>query len=694
MDEKLIGDSSEQQRRTELARAILVPQKQLDRQNFEAGDLFLGRTMSGVPFGWHDDLNIMTCAGTRSGKGVASVIPNLLTFPGSAVVIDPKGELAEATAAYRRDQLGQKVIVLDPAKTAKIDPALRGTYNPLSQLDPDDEINVVSAAQSIASGIVIPNPNAKEPFWDQTAMNFIQAVILYIIKHNPPEARTLQKLRQTLSLGDWDLYQEFLAVMREEDEDFSAPSVKARDLLLDEMIEMDDYGGIVRESAMKLRLFGEQTQGNVLGGAITHLDFLNEPKLWDNLLHSDDPDSTFELSELRRQDQHITIYLCLPVDMMYQQGRWMRLIVSQITQYIEQTDFDKSRELPVLMMIDEFFQLGPMPSIVNTLTYAPGFGLRLWLIVQDLNQLKANYPETWETIVGACGIKQFFGFNDLTTAKYVSELIGEKEIDVPSVTTTRNLSTSDTENHSISLGRSSSRAHGVTETDTFTLSIARSEGIARTRTHSTAVGSGTNSSRGLSHGTGTNDSFGSQDGWNEGTHTGVNTGNSITKDFGANQPHTVSASGGQSAGSNRGTSGGTNRSSGHSTNQSLNEQSGSSTSRQTSDGYSEGHTVTDTNTTSNAISVGKSTTDTDGTSETDQRGTSCARTEGESFAFTMNKQVRRVFKPEELLLSFTRQNLIQLVYIRDYGPMILFRSPFYADPDFQELLAHQEAHDG
>lgn len=689
MDKRLTVDDDDGSR-TELASAYLVPQKRLDRQGFEPGDLFLGRTMSGKPFGLYDDLNVMTCAGTRAGKGVASVIPNLLMFPGTTVVVDPKGELAEATAAYRRDQLGQKVIVLDPANTANIDPSLRGTFNPLDELDPKDELEVVAAAQTIASGIVIPNPNAKEPFWDQTATNYIQALILYLINHYPKEMRTLQKLRELLSLGDWDLYQEYLALMREDDPEFEAPASKPRDLLFEEMVAMDHYGGLIRESAMKVRLFGDQTQGNVLGGAITHLDFLNEPKLRASLQSATDPERTFTLSELRRQDKHLTVYLCLPVDMMYHQGRWMRLIVSQIVQYIERTSFDKRSDYPVLLMIDEFFQLGPIPSIVNTLTYAPGFGLRLWLIVQDLNQIKANYPETWETILGACGIKQFFGINDLTTAKYVSEMIGKREIGVPSVATTVNLSTTEGTSQSVSIGRSRSVARGETETDTFTVNVGYSNSIAETRSRSISVGSGTNTSQGSSYGAGTNASTGTNEGWNTGSQTGVSGSETLNYERGNQQHHSGSKNTGSSSGTSSGRSGGHSSSQGVSSNQSKNFQSGSSTSRQATDGISTSSTHTDTYSEARGGSFGTSYTETDGESETRQDGTSSSQTKGQSFTYTMNRQMRPVFHPEELLLAFTRQNLTQLVYVRDYGPLVLFRAPYYADPDFQRLISYQE----
>lgn len=450
----------------------------------------MGRSLSGRPFGWFEDLNYLTCAGPRSGKGISTVVPNLLLYPGSALVVDPKGELAELTAAYRKDKLGHKVIVLDPAGVADIPDDLRGTFNPLGALNAYSDKDVVSAAQTIAQGIVVPEPAAgKDPFWDKSALNFIQGVILYILKKFPPEDRTLMKLRETVASGDIDLFEEFVAAMREDDPEFEADYSLAQSQLLDNMTAMKEFGGVVREAATKIKNFGDQTRGNVLGNAMTNLDFLNDPRLWENLVHSEDPETTFALSEFRSQEQFLTVYLCLPTDMMQEQGRWLRLICSQVIQYIERTKFDKDKDLPVLMMIDEFFQLGRFPSIVNTLTYAPGFGLRLWLIVQDLNQLKINYPKEWETILGACGVKQFFGINELTTAKYLSELIGEGEVDVPTITMTRNESETSGKTSSKTEGVSRTVTHGSTVTDTVGTSSSHTSGQTTTDSVADTVGS-------------------------------------------------------------------------------------------------------------------------------------------------------------------------------------------------------------
>lgn len=563
-----------------LATGRLIPQEKLDRQRYSPGDFWLGRTFSGKSFGWKDDVNLLTCAGPRAGKGVSVVVPNLLEFPGSAVVVDPKGELATLTARHRRDRLGQKVIVLDPARSADVPDELRGSYNPFDELNSGDPF-VITAAQVIASGIVTPNPKAKEPFWDDSAVDLIQSAILYMLKYYPAADRTLMKLRETVALGDRQGYEDWAKGRRELDPQFESDASGPFDFLIDGMYDTPDFGGVVRETAAKIARMGEQTRGSVLSTAATHLDFVKSPELWEVLRTSEDPGRTFQLKELRRQDRPLTVYLCLPVDMMHRQGRWFRMIIAQMIKFIERTSFDKAKDSPILMMIDEFFQLGPMPSIINTLTYSPGFGLRLWLIVQDLNQLKANYPDTWETIIGACGIKQFFGVNDLTTAKYVSELLGEEEIDLPSVTLGASRTVTESDNSSVTIGRSQSDTSGLTAT----------------------TGSGQSTGRNRQD----FELFGS---------------------------------------SNRGAS--------------------------------------------SSNSTAQSASQTVGSSQSETSGTGTSRSLAENRSYTITHQARKLFHPEEVTRAFTRDNLVQLLHVRDHGGCLLLRTPYYADPYFAPLLENAE----
>ena len=239
--------------------------------------------MNGKAFGWQADYSLLTCAGTGAGKGTSVVVPNLLTYPGSAIVIDPKGELADLTAAYRRDVLGQKVVVLDPARSCrKIPEDLRGSYNPLACLEKGDD-RTISRARTIAEGLVIPNPQAADPFWDDSARDFIQSVILYMVAMDmAPARRTLTLLRELVGKGDLPAVTALYPDL--EDCEPNLPF----DTMIKLMFGLPDFGGIIGETAAKLSR-SDKVTGSVLATAGKHLDFLKEPELWAVTDHCDDP---------------------------------------------------------------------------------------------------------------------------------------------------------------------------------------------------------------------------------------------------------------------------------------------------------------------------------------------------------------------------------------------------------------------
>jgi type IV secretion system protein VirD4 len=632
----LVPDEGRFERRA-LASASLVSQEQLQRQGYAQGDFWLGRSLNGSPVGWNEEMNLLTCAGPGAGKGVSVVVPNLLEFPGSAVVVDPKGELATLTAAYRRDVLGQKVIVLDPTNTAEVPDELRGTYNPFDQIDPTSP-SAVTAAQTIAQGLIVPNPKSQDAHFEETALDLVQSCILYMLAHYPAAERTLMSLRKTLAMGDSRLFEAYVARQRESDPDYMPDPEEAYNLFIRAMFDTPNYHGVIAETATKIGRMGDRERGSVFSTATRQFDFLTASELWSVLESNDDPRRTFQLRELRRQDRPLTVYLCLPIDMMPRQGRWFRVIFSQVIQFIERSRFNKEKDHPILLMMDEFFQLGPLPTIANTLTYARSFGLRLWLVVQDLNQIKANYPEQWETILGACGIKQFFGVNDMFTAKYISEMIGHQEINVPSI--------SISETYSDALSQNSSETESENRNLTVAHAVSKSEG------DSTSVSQATN--------------------WNnsEGKNAGTNVGASI------NYNHAAHPSG---SGLNTGvTTGGSTGSS-----------SGTNASVSTSSGH--GGSLSETYSRNRSTTVSQTVSESEGTSQSRTIGHGSTFTSGKNYAFSVSKQTRAIFRPEDVLTAFTQQNVTQLVHVRDQGGMLLFRTPFFADPFFRMRLEEHQA---
>jgi hypothetical protein len=111
--------------------------------------LFLGYR-GARQIGWQDDRHALTVAGTRAGKGTSLIVPNLLRYPGSVLVIDPKGELGRITGR-RRAQLGE-LVVLDPFR--ENGRWASGSFNPLDELDADSR-EVIDEAGAIAQALVI-----------------------------------------------------------------------------------------------------------------------------------------------------------------------------------------------------------------------------------------------------------------------------------------------------------------------------------------------------------------------------------------------------------------------------------------------------------------------------------------------------------------------------------------------------------
>ena len=190
----------------------MPPAQVADRYVLEDGDLWLGRNGDDerTPIGRNDDSHVLLCAKTRSGKGRALITNNLLLWPGSIFVNDPKGENASVTAARRgngskhaTERLGQKVCVLDSHETAPVDPEYRAYYNPLAEIlaeDPDAETKAAIIAEACISSNDKPDPT-----WDNKAKTFFKTLILHIATDRfiPDEHRNMVTLRRFIVAGDF-----------------------------------------------------------------------------------------------------------------------------------------------------------------------------------------------------------------------------------------------------------------------------------------------------------------------------------------------------------------------------------------------------------------------------------------------------------------------------------------------------------
>lgn len=371
---------------------------------YNRGSVFLGyRGGNGV--GCRDDRHLMLIAGSRSGKGVSVVIPNLLLYDGSVLAIDPKGELADRTAKRRAEGLGQRVFVLDPFD-ASGDRTLpwRAAFNPLDEIDPASPTAVDDAAL-LSEALVVDDASA-EKHWVYAARDLVRGLILYALIQ-PPEKRNLNFVR------------EFFRVPNERDE---CRVIDGQMAFLSRMtVNERAFDGVVAATGYSLLRKNEREFASIVSAADVQLSFLDSPPLRATLSNS-----SFAMQDLKTGKT--SVYLCLPARRMGTHAKWLRIMVTAAIAMCERVPFKP--DPPLLLLLEEFPVLGHMRTIETAAGQIAGYGVRIFSVLQDLSQLVRHYRESWETFVGNSGAMIFFGIADGTTLEYVSKKLGTIGFDV------------------------------------------------------------------------------------------------------------------------------------------------------------------------------------------------------------------------------------------------------------------------
>ena len=371
--------------------------------------LLLGRR-DGRLVGWSDDRHVLTIAGSRAGKGVSLIVPNLLRYQGSALVVDPKGENAAITAR-RRAEIGQTVHVLDPFGESGRPPA---RFNPLGALDGKtsealEDIDTLTDA-------LIEHPERGERHWTESAKALLRALMLLAIYDPYESRRSLVSVRELLMLTHERLSN--VAGWQQKTEikmDGKMTPQMALFKLLKNQID-ERHGHICAGVAEQLEAMGDNERGSVLSAARTQTQWLDNDRMRETLSASD-----FALEDLKQK--RTTIFLCLPSRHMGTHAKWLRLMVMQALAMMQ-----KTRVLvdpPVLFVLDEFATLGHMESVEKAAGLMAGYGVKLWPILQNVGQLKQHYERAWETFFANCGMVTAFGMADTETCKVMSEMLGQ-----------------------------------------------------------------------------------------------------------------------------------------------------------------------------------------------------------------------------------------------------------------------------
>lgn len=339
------------------------------------------------PVLYDEDRHLLTIAPTGAGKGRGVIIPNLLRFEGSVIVIDPKGETWHVTHRRRRE-MGQAVHLLDPfgATGARRTDSL----NPFDLFDRPGAL-LDADAEMLSSLMAGDVGFHKEPFWDNWGRSLMSGVIAAVAQIGGRQ-RHFGRVRELL-MSEEAIYN------------------------LGVLIESDDINRLSRQNISSFLPITEQTRSGILSTAQSYLKVVNSDSALKSL-----EQSTINLAHLR-EGRPMTIYIVVPPDKLESHGALLRLWVGALLLTVMGRKRRPDRS--TLFLLDEAAQLGEFGPLRQAMTLLRGYGLQVWPFFQDLSQLQRLYPKDWRTIFNNAGVFQLFGVPNHLMARESAELIGD-----------------------------------------------------------------------------------------------------------------------------------------------------------------------------------------------------------------------------------------------------------------------------
>jgi len=355
--------------------------------------------------------HVLAFAPSRSGKGVGLVVPTLLTWPASCVVNDVKGENWALTAGWRRRELGSVCLKFDPTAP----PGSAARYNPLLEVRPWP--HDVRDAQLIADMLVEADEHGTRDHWDLTAHDLLVGVILHTLYAE--RDKTLYGCLTILADPTRTIEATMSAMLRaDHDPDGAIGWTTAAG-------EPTRTHPAVAGAARALLNKSDNERSSVVSSAVKFLNLYRDPIVIANTATSD-----FAVRDLMPADVPVSLYLTTPPADIHRTRPLLRLLLHQIVSRLTETmDITTNPDAPatdrrqLLLMLDEFPALGRMDVLQTALAYLPGYGIKAYLIVQDVAQLAHAYGR-YESIVSNCHVRTVFAANRVETAKLISDMAG------------------------------------------------------------------------------------------------------------------------------------------------------------------------------------------------------------------------------------------------------------------------------
>ena len=338
----------------------------------------------------HDGPEHVLCfAPTRSGKGVGLVVPTLLTWPGSCIVHDIKGENWTLTSGFRSRH--GPVLLFDPTNTKS------AAYNPLLEVRRGEwEVRDV---QNVADVLVDPEGSLeRRNHWEKTSHALLVGAILHVLYAEAD--KTLAGVAGFLSDPKRPIEVTLRAMMT--------------------TAHLGDAGPhpVIASAARELLNKSENERSGVLSTAMSFLGLYRDPVVA-KVTHRCD----WRIRDLVEGDRPASLYLVVPPSDISRTKPLIRLILNQIGRRLTEDLQAKGRRHRLLLMLDEFPALGRLDFFESALAFMAGYGLRSFLIAQSLNQIEKAYGAN-NSILDNCHVRVSFATNDERTAKRVSDALG------------------------------------------------------------------------------------------------------------------------------------------------------------------------------------------------------------------------------------------------------------------------------
>ena len=338
----------------------------------------------------HDGPEHVLCfAPTRSGKGVGLVVPTLLTWPGSCIVHDIKGENWSLTAGFRA-RVG-KVLLFDPTNIGS------SRYNPLLEVRRGEwEVRDV---QNVADVLVDPEGSLeKRNHWEKTSHALLVGAILHVLYAE--KDKTLAGVASFLS----DPRRPIESTLRA--------------MMTTRHLGANGVHPVVASAARELLNKADNERSGVLSTAMSFLGLYRDPVVAEVTGASD-----WRIADLVDGDRPASLYLVVPPSDISRTKPLVRLILNQIGRRLTEELTPEARRHRVLLMLDEFPALGRLDFFESALAFMAGYGIKGFLIAQSLNQIEKAYGAN-NAILDNCHVRVSFATNDERTAKRVSDALG------------------------------------------------------------------------------------------------------------------------------------------------------------------------------------------------------------------------------------------------------------------------------